>query len=81
MVLNVNLSGTNILSTCCFVFDQGSSGQIGLFWGIAADGSVVVSENLDLIKASCAKSFAPFPTGMQKLVSLSFAKLRFFLIG
>lgn len=37
--------------------------QIGLFWGIAADGSVVISENLELIKASCAKSFAPFPTG------------------
>ncbi|TKY71681.1 Stem-specific protein TSJT1 [Spatholobus suberectus] len=42
---------------------QGSNGQIGLYWGIAADGSVVISENLELIKASCAKSFAPFPTG------------------
>ncbi|MED6130673.1 hypothetical protein PIB30_002786 [Stylosanthes scabra] len=42
---------------------SGSDGQIGLFWGIAADGSVVISENLELIKASCAKSFAPFPTG------------------
>ncbi|KAK7362861.1 hypothetical protein VNO77_04985 [Canavalia gladiata] len=42
---------------------SGSNGQIGLFWGIAADGSVVISENLELIKASCAKSFAPFPNG------------------
>ncbi|XP_015947533.1 stem-specific protein TSJT1 [Arachis duranensis] len=42
---------------------SGSNGQIGLYWGIAADGSVVVSENLELIKASCVKSFAPFPTG------------------
>ncbi|KAL1289224.1 hypothetical protein HN51_057813 [Arachis hypogaea] len=42
---------------------SGSNGQIGLYWGIAADGSVVVSEDLELIKASCAKSFAPFPTG------------------
>lgn len=41
----------------------GSNGKIGLFWGIAADGSVVISENLELIKASCGKSFAPFPTG------------------
>lgn len=46
------------------VFEQGSNGQIGLFWGIASDGSVVISENLELIKESCAKSFAPFPTGM-----------------
>ncbi|XP_061349490.1 stem-specific protein TSJT1-like isoform X2 [Gastrolobium bilobum] len=42
---------------------SGSNGQIGLFWGIATDGSVVISENLELIKASCAKSFAPFPPG------------------
>ncbi|KAK7412316.1 hypothetical protein VNO78_03769 [Psophocarpus tetragonolobus] len=42
---------------------QGSNGHIGLYWGIAADGSVVISENLELIKASCAKSFAPFPSG------------------
>jgi len=46
------------------VFEQGSNGQIELFWGVAADGSVVISENLELIKASCAKSFAPFPAGM-----------------
>ncbi|KAK2447234.1 hypothetical protein P8452_11576 [Trifolium repens] len=42
---------------------SGSDGHIGLYWGIAADGSVVISENLDLVKASCAKSFAPFPAG------------------
>ena len=48
-----------------FVFEQGSNGHIGLYWGIAADGSVTISENLELIKASCAKSFAPFPTGKQ----------------
>ncbi|KAK7412327.1 hypothetical protein VNO78_03781 [Psophocarpus tetragonolobus] len=42
---------------------SGSNGQIGLYWGVAADGSIVISENLGLIKASCAKSFAPFPTG------------------
>ena len=34
-----------------------------LFWGIAADGSVVISDNLMVIKSSCSKSFAPFPTG------------------
>ncbi|GMY37325.1 stem-specific protein TSJT1-like [Fagus crenata] len=41
----------------------GANEDIRLFWGIAADGSVVISDNLDVIKASCAKSFAPFPTG------------------
>lgn len=53
-----------LILTCCLCIEQDSNGGIGLFWGIAADGSAVISENLDLIKASCAKSFAPFPTGM-----------------
>ncbi|GAB4826937.1 hypothetical protein Ancab_033816 [Ancistrocladus abbreviatus] len=41
----------------------GADERVQLFWGIAADGSAVVSDNLDVIKASCAKSFAPFPAG------------------
>ncbi|XP_062016960.1 stem-specific protein TSJT1-like [Rosa rugosa] len=36
---------------------------VSLYWGIAADGSVVISDNLGVIKESCSKSFAPFPTG------------------
>ncbi|CAI9774855.1 unnamed protein product [Fraxinus pennsylvanica] len=41
----------------------GSNGGVKLYWGIAADGSVVISNDIEVIKASCAKSFAPFPTG------------------
>ncbi|XP_044496977.1 stem-specific protein TSJT1-like isoform X2 [Mangifera indica] len=37
--------------------------EVRLFWGIAGDGSVVISHDLEIIKAGCAKSFAPFPTG------------------
>lgn len=42
---------------------SGTNGKICLFWGIAADGSVVISDSLELVKASCSKSFAPFPSG------------------
>ncbi|CAN7097468.1 stem-specific protein TSJT1 [Brassica rapa] len=41
----------------------GSDGAESLYWGIAADGSVVMSDDLKVIKQGCAKSFAPFPTG------------------
>ncbi|KAM7265833.1 hypothetical protein ACFE04_003516 [Oxalis oulophora] len=40
-----------------------NEGQNLMYWGLAADGSVVISDNLDIIKGSCAKSFAPFPNG------------------
>ncbi|KAF3521236.1 hypothetical protein DY000_02059479 [Brassica cretica] len=41
----------------------GSDGAESLYWGIAADGSVVMSDDLKVIKQGCANSFAPFPTG------------------
>lgn len=41
----------------------GSDKAVSLFWGVAADGSVMISDNVDMIKASCGKSFAPFPAG------------------
>jgi hypothetical protein len=36
---------------------------VKLYWGIAADGSAVICDDLNVMKASCVKSFAPFPAG------------------
>jgi hypothetical protein len=48
----------------CYLVVQGGNEEIRLFWGISADGSAVISDKLEVVKASCGKSFAPFPTGM-----------------
>ncbi|XP_065879793.1 stem-specific protein TSJT1-like [Euphorbia lathyris] len=47
------------------VFAALGAGEDGvkLYWGVAADGSAVISDNLAVIKESCGKSYAPFPAG------------------
>ncbi|KAL1567351.1 stem-specific protein TSJT1-like [Salvia divinorum] len=42
---------------------NGGDESVNLYWGIAADGSVMISDNVKHVKASCGKSFAPFPAG------------------
>ncbi|KAL1560180.1 stem-specific protein TSJT1-like [Salvia divinorum] len=41
----------------------GGDKALNLFWGVSSDGSVMISDNVGLIKASCRKSYAPFPPG------------------
>jgi len=40
-----------------------ADGKIPLYWGIAADGSVVICDDVGVLKGGCGKSYAPFPTG------------------
>ncbi|WOL05388.1 stem-specific protein TSJT1-like [Canna indica] len=40
-----------------------SDGGLPLYWGIAADGSVVIGDEMEIMKQSCGKSYAPFPAG------------------
>jgi hypothetical protein len=42
---------------------QSADGGVPLFWGIAADGSVVICEDREIVKRGCGKSYAPFPVG------------------
>ncbi|KAJ7555089.1 hypothetical protein O6H91_05G022000 [Diphasiastrum complanatum] len=38
-------------------------GKVPLFWGTTSDGSLSFSDDPQLLKAGCGKSFAPFPQG------------------
>ena len=60
----INPSSTNI--HMLLVFEHVLIDNFRLFLGIVVDGSVLllVSEILRLMKASCAKSFGPFPAGI-----------------
>lgn len=40
-----------------------ADGGVPLYWGIAADGSVVICEDREIVKRGCGKSYAPFPVG------------------
>ncbi|XP_047974563.1 stem-specific protein TSJT1-like [Salvia hispanica] len=46
-----------------FAANGGGDESVKLYWGIAADGSVMISDNVKHVKASCGKSFGPFPAG------------------
>ncbi|KAK4271541.1 hypothetical protein QN277_020224 [Acacia crassicarpa] len=38
-------------------------GSVKFFWGMAKDGSLVCSDDLNIIKQGCGKSSSPFPPG------------------
>ncbi|KAG6529814.1 hypothetical protein ZIOFF_012028 [Zingiber officinale] len=40
-----------------------SDGGVPLYWGVAADGSVVIGDEVEIVKGGCGKSYAPFPAG------------------
>ncbi|KAH9318288.1 hypothetical protein KI387_020057 [Taxus chinensis] len=40
-----------------------ADGSMPFFWGTTADGCLVLSDEVGLVKEGCRKSFAPFPRG------------------
>ncbi|KAH7280499.1 hypothetical protein KP509_37G070600 [Ceratopteris richardii] len=51
-------------TNCRTVFvAQDCEGKIPLYWGLTRDDSLAFSDAPEILKASCGKSFAPFPAG------------------
>jgi len=51
-------------STTATLFTAMSSdGAVKLYWGLAADGSAIISDEIEFAKRVCGKSFGPFPNG------------------
>ncbi|GAA0147808.1 hypothetical protein LIER_07419 [Lithospermum erythrorhizon] len=38
-------------------------GSVPFFWGTDSEGNLVLSDDADIVKQGCGKSFAPFPKG------------------
>ncbi|KAL9273460.1 Stem-specific protein TSJT1-like protein [Drosera capensis] len=38
-------------------------GSVSFYWGSDSDGHLVVSDDVEIVKKGCGKSFAPFPKG------------------
>ncbi|CAM8940634.1 unnamed protein product [Rhodiola kirilowii] len=43
--------------------EQDAEGSTPFYWGTDADGCLVLSDEADIVKKGCGKSFAPFPKG------------------
>ncbi|XP_010532583.1 PREDICTED: stem-specific protein TSJT1 [Tarenaya hassleriana] len=40
-----------------------TDGSVPFFWGTDAEGHLVISDDVEIVKKGCGKSFAPFPKG------------------
>uniref|UniRef100_A0A7N0TKL8 DUF3700 domain-containing protein n=1 Tax=Kalanchoe fedtschenkoi TaxID=63787 RepID=A0A7N0TKL8_KALFE len=50
------------LAKCTFL-GADAEGSVPFYWGTDADGCLVLSDDSDIVKKGCGKSFAPFPKG------------------
>ncbi|GMP48561.1 hypothetical protein CsSME_00015873 [Camellia sinensis var. sinensis] len=40
-----------------------ADGSVPFFWGADVEGNIVLSDDVEIVKKGCCKSFAPFPKG------------------
>lgn len=45
------------------MFMQDADGSVPFYWGSDSEGNLVVSDDAEVMKTGCGKSFAPFPKG------------------
>jgi hypothetical protein len=43
---------------------QDADGSVPFFWGNDSEGHLVLSDDAEIVKKGCGKSFAPFPKGI-----------------
>lgn len=46
---------------------QDADGSVPFFWGTDSEGHLVLSDDVEIVKKGCGKSFAPFPKGIYKI--------------
>ena len=46
---------------------QDADGNVPFFWGTDSEGYLVLSDDSEIVKKGCGKSFAPFPKGIDSM--------------
>ena len=52
---------------------QDADGSVPFFWGADSEENLVLSDDREIIKKGCGKSFAPFPKGALPIQPSNFA--------
>lgn len=60
---------------------QDADGSVPFFWGTDSEEHLVFSDDVDIVKKGCGKSFAPFPKGTEKFISNGLCQELTFLCG
>lgn len=66
--MNVIVSFGYKMKSLFVSYFQDADGSVPFFWGADSQGCLVLSNDMEIVKRGCGKSFAPFPKGIACII-------------